>query len=296
MKTREEFNAEVAKLAHVELKEVERMSLVDVAEEIILPRIAVIGGSQNRYSRISDEYLDFMADFGGFLHFNLRDKVGEVLFELGLQRISKGALLHCPVNLISILPDSYKMYSAAYDEPGLFSKGCWNFLKENIAILFKHTGGNVQEHTRKMVFGIMEHIDEEGKTDMLFNEEVAGVTPLQLRQLVEDYATQWCSEQERWDYVMIAKSNAAYRWVKKCNAGTMPYPELTKALVPCWSRNKAYFKEEWKNIDWRLFSKNVDFEKESFYEGFTKKVLKCLGLYDVLTLSKIKSEIKAFKG
>ena len=294
MKTREEFNEAVAKLALVEVKEVERMSLAAVAEEIILPRIAREGGSWNRCPRISDDYMDFMADFGGFIHYNLNDVVCMVLFEIGLQRISKGALWHCPVNLLDILPASYKMYSAAYDEPGVFSKGCWNFLKKNIAFLFNNIGGNVQVHMRKMVFGIMEHIDEEGNTKLNYDAKSAGVTPLELRKLVEDYATLWCSEQERWNYVMIARSDNAYRWVKKCNAGIMPYSELTEALAPCWSRNKAYFKEEWKNIDWKLFSKNVDFEKEQFYGGFVKKFLKAVGLYKIFTLSKIKKEIDAF--
>ena len=296
METRADFNQEVARLAYVNLATVEKMKLVDIVDEIILPRIALIGGAQNRNPRISDTFMNFMADYGHFIHFNVTDKWKTVLFEIALQRLSKGALLHTPVNLIEILPEEYKMYTAAYDEPGIFNKACWNFLSTNIPILFNNIGGVVQGHAHKIVFGIMQYISEDGKTCMPFNEEDAGITPLELRQLVEEYAKDWCSEEERWNYVMEAKNDKAYLWVKECNAGGIPYLKLTKSLAPFWSKNKAFFKDNFEVISWDVFCQHVDFDKEKFYVGWKKKFLKCLGLYKDLTVSKIKAEIKAYKG
>ncbi len=293
MGTREKFNNAVAKMAMVSVEEVKGMELVDVCKKIILPKIALIGGSQSRYSRLSDNYMELMAEYGHFLYHNTKNEVVSVLFELGLQRMSKGALLHAPVDLLKTLPDAYKMYTTAYDEPGLFSEGCWEFLKTNLPLVFNNIDGNVKRHARTIVFGIMEHISEKGETDMLWLDEV--VKPMEVRKLVEPYATTMCSENERWDYVMRAKTEVAYRWVKKCNAGIVPYYNLTKALAPKWMQNKAFFKDAFNVMDWRLFEENVDFDKEKFYTGKTRKFLEFFGLYKMLTLKKIKAEIKAYE-
>ena len=103
-----------------------------------------------------------------------------------------------------------------------------------------------------------------------------------------------CSENERWDYVMRAKSNNAYLWVKKCNAGIVPYSNLTKVLAPVWMQNKAFFKDSFDVISWDLFKKYANLDNELFYTGKKKKFLKMLGVYDMLVLRKIKKEIKAY--
>ena len=272
MGTREKFNNAVAKMAMVSVEEVKGMELVDVCKKIILPKIALVGGSQSRYSRLSDNYMELMAEYGHFLYHNTKNEVVSVLLELGLQRMSKGALLHAPVDLLKTLPDAYKMYTTAYDEPGLFSEGCWEFLKTNLPLVFNNIDGNVKRHARTIVFGIMEHISEKGETDMLWLDEV--VKPSEVRKLVEPYATTMCSENERWDYVMRAKSNNAYLWVKKCNAGIVPYSNLTKVLAPVWMQNKAFFKDSFDVISWDLFKKYANLDNELFYTGKKKKFLK----------------------
>lgn len=288
---KEKFYKKVAELSMVDIMELQVMSLKDVCENVILPKIARPGGSWNRYSRLSDAYMDLMAEFGSYLYHSLKDEVVDVMFEIGMQRLSKGALLHAPVNLLEGLPDRYKMYSCVGDEPGIYGKSEHAFLKQNLPILFRGLKSQEQAHARKIVFGIMEHVDEDGKSDILWDDKVAGVSRLELRQMVEPYATTMCSEKERWEYVLEAKTDAAYRWVNKSCAGITPISQLTKALSPRWRDAKQFFVDYRKVLCWDLMAKYVNFESETYYTGKTKKVLKFLGLYEKLTMRKIKQEI-----
>jgi hypothetical protein len=288
---KEKFYKKVAELSMVDIMELQVMSLKEVCENVILPKIARPGGSWNRYSRLSDAYMDLMAEFGSDLYHSLKDEVVNVMFEIGMQRLSKGALLHAPVNLLEGLPDRYKMYSCAGDEPGIYCRSCHNFFKSNLSILFRGLNGKEQAHARKIVFGIMEHVDEDGNSDILWNDELAGVSRLELRQMVEPYATTMCSEKERWEYVMCAKTDAAYRWVKKSCAGITPISQLTKALSPRWRDAKQFFLDYSDVLCWDLMAKYVNFESERYYTGKTKKILRFFGLYEKLTMRKIKQEI-----
>lgn len=290
-----EFNQKVAELANVDARDIETLSLEEVLEQVVLPKIAKVGGEKNRQPRISQSYMDFMAQFGHFIHFNLDTEVANVAFELGLQRLSKGGICPLGIDLVDILPDYYKIYSAKCDADGPFDKECWEFFKTCLPVMFRSMKGMVARHVKMIVFAVMEHVDEDGTSDMQFDENVAGVTLLELRKLVEPYATIYCSEDDRWKYVMVAKNDNAYRWVKKCNAGIVPIHNLTKILAPKWSQNKAFFKDFFGVIDWKMMAGHINFDGETFYTGWTRKLLKLFGLYDVLTMKKIKAEIEAFK-
>ena len=141
-------------------------------EQVVLPKIAKIGGKENRQPRISQSYMEFMAQFGHFIHFNLDRDVANVAFELGLQRLSKGAICHQNIDLVNILPDYYKIYSAKGDADGPFDKECWAFFKTCLPIMFRSMKGMVARHTKMIVFAIMEQVNEDGTSDMQFDENV----------------------------------------------------------------------------------------------------------------------------
>ncbi|MBR5598431.1 MAG: hypothetical protein IKW39_00155 [Alphaproteobacteria bacterium] len=297
MKNRDQFNQKVSEITGISVAELQQDTVDEIIVTVILPKIALIGGSQNRCSRISSTYMDFIAEYGGFIHTEAKQELSGLLFELGLQRLSNGALLHEPVNLVKILPDQFKIYSAGCDEPGIFSKACWNFFKRNLAIMYRNIPYAYMEHTRKIVFGIMEHVKDDGTTDLPWDEKVAGITALELRLFVESYAKHYCSEEERWRYVTRVKTNRAFLWVHACNAGSVPLYQLTAALAPVWQRNKAFFRTYFNQIDWGMFKNYVEFENENekFFSGGVRKVLKFFGLYKILTMYMIKKEIKKYK-
>ena len=150
----------ISELSGVEIKTLQHMNGRQLADEVILPKIVVIGGQDTRGWRIGDDFMQLMADYAPELYRN-DSYSGEILLELALQRLSKGAVLHEAHHLINSLPPAYQKYSAAYDQYGLMSDACWNFLAKQASFCLKT---NAAEHTRKIVFGLLDHLTPQGET------------------------------------------------------------------------------------------------------------------------------------
>lgn len=149
----------IAELSGVEIKTLQHMNGRQLADEVILPKIVVIGGQDTRGWRIGDDFMQLMADYAPELYRN-DSYSGEILLELALQRLSKGAVLHEAHHLINSLPPAYKKYSAAYDQYGLMSDACWSFLVKQTPFCLKT---NAAEHTRKIIFGLLDHLTPQGE-------------------------------------------------------------------------------------------------------------------------------------
>lgn len=150
----------VAELSGVEIKTLQHMNSRQLADEVILPKIVIIGGQDTRGRRIGDDFMQLMADYAPELYHS-DSYSGEILLELALQRLSKGAVLHEVHHLIDSLPPAYQKYSAAYDQYGLMSDACWNFLAKQASFCLKT---NAAEHTRKIIFGLLDHLTPQGET------------------------------------------------------------------------------------------------------------------------------------
>ena len=289
IKMRTEFNKAVSERSGVEIDQLERMSVGEIAEKVILPKILCEVGCPNFGL---PRFMRFMAEWGTFIYSN--DHVfGGLLLEIGMQRLSKGALLHEGVNLIKILPREYQKYTFAYEEYRIMTKECYDFLTNNMEVMFCYLEPKYREHCHKIVFGIMQHIDENGQTDLLWNDEIAGHTVLELRDFVKPYATTRCSEMERWEYVGRVANNAAYKWVvTEAPYGSVPVQKLAETMIHNWERVDDFYRDFYNEIDWRKLKKMLDLDKYSYYTGFSKKVLKLFGLYDWMTWQAMKADIR----
>ena len=128
-------------------------------DEVILPFIVFPTGQETRGWRIHDEYMAFMAEFGKFIN-EKSESAYNILAEIGMQRISCGAVLHEPTPVDEALPLEYRHYSAAEDQSGLMTQACWDFYKENAVLMLKNL--NLHDHAAKICLGIITHCDEHG--------------------------------------------------------------------------------------------------------------------------------------
>lgn len=152
------FLAKVAELTDMNVTELAAMPYRTVINTVVLPKILYPTGQDIRGWRIGDTYMDLMAEFGRQCW--LRDNyTGEIMLEIALQRISCGAVLHETYSF-KVLPEAYWKYSAMGDQPGLMSDTCWKFLQAQANICYQ--AKLTKEHITKIVFGLLDHLDEEG--------------------------------------------------------------------------------------------------------------------------------------
>lgn len=280
----------IAEACYVDVSSLEGLSMQELTDQYILPKM--VCPCYNRgYG--APRFLRFMAKWGTFIY--TKDKsVGGLLMEIGMQRLSRGAILHEGVNLVKRLPDEYKNYTFAYDEYRIMSKECYEFLEHNLEIMFSELEPQYRDHCHKIVFGIMEHIKPDGSTDLIWSDEVAGHTVKELRELVKPYACTRCSEKERWDYVGRVATNSAYDWVKnEAPYGNMPVQRLAEQMAPKWESVTNFYRDNFRVINWKEVKKRLDLDSYQYYTGFYRKVLKAVGLYNYMTFNAIKCEMIA---
>jgi len=152
------FLAKVAELTNKDINELNSLTYRQVINSIVLPQILYPTGQDIRGWRIGDTYMSLMAEFGKECW--LRDNyTGEIMLEIALQRLSCGAVLH-ERHSYKVLPENYWKYSAMCDQPGLMSNDCWKFLKAQANTCYE--GKLTREHITKIIFGLLDHLDEEG--------------------------------------------------------------------------------------------------------------------------------------
>ena len=121
------FLARVAELTNMNVNELAAMPYRQVINSVVLPQILYPTGQDTRGWRIGENYMNLMAEFGTKCW--LRDHfTGEIMLEIALQRLSKGAVLH-EAHSFKVLPQAYWKYSAMGDQPGLMTDTCWKFLQ-----------------------------------------------------------------------------------------------------------------------------------------------------------------------
>ena len=154
----EKFLNRVAELARMDVNDLASQTYRQVINNVVLPVILRPTGQDIRGWRIGDDYMAIIAEFGRECW--LRDNyTGEILLEIALQRLSCGAVLH-EGHSFKILPEAYWKYSAMCDQYGLMDDACWEFLKKQANTCFQ--ASLTKEHIVKIVFGLLDHLDEEG--------------------------------------------------------------------------------------------------------------------------------------
>ena len=234
------FVKRVAELSGVSQNEIATMFHSDIVYQVILPKILHEGGQDIRGWRISEDFMMLIADYGEY--FWQQDWMsGEILLEIAMQRISNGAVLHEPTKY-DVLPQRYDKYSAALDQPGLMTEGCWQFLNNQAKTCLQSK--NLKGHMSKIICGLAEHLDKNGETKngyMLSSSCLKSVTPKELFN---------------WAWQRI------YR-----DKNIDPYDIYCYFATPKrWRLYPVLFKEHWSKID------KKDFYRRIGVKGFFNKL------------------------
>lgn len=213
---------------------VQNLSTREIVDQVVLPKILQPTGQDIRGWRIGDTYMNLIADFGQEFYRN-DYFAGELLLEIAMQRISCGAVLHesTPITL----PAGYEKYSVACDQYGLMSEGCWNFIKMQTDLCLQLPTTN--NHMKKIIFGLVDHLTPEG-------EKLGGYMLGSI------------------DYKLDGK--IVYKFAMETLKKFVPFEELYQhwATPESYSKQAAFFKENWNLIDKKDFFKRIG--KTGFFE------------------------------
>ena len=147
-----------------------KMTQRQLVDEVILPLWLKPSGQSTRGWRIPDSFMEFMARFGDYCY-EKDPATGAVLYELALQRISCGAVMHKhrEVGIMEFLPARYSIYAVGCDQPGLLSPRCWEFLRSQMKYMLSIE--ETKEHATAILFGVLDNIDCQGN---LLNGYIVG--------------------------------------------------------------------------------------------------------------------------
>ena len=135
----------------------------EVVDEVILPKLA---GTPNHRYRIGSPFMAFMAKFGETCC-HQSYMLGDILYEIALQRISDGAVLHKddPTPTFEALPAKYHPYASANGyvgcEPGLMGKDEEDFLLNCLEDCSYFS--ELRAHALAICFGLAENISLDGE-------------------------------------------------------------------------------------------------------------------------------------
>lgn len=121
-----------------------------------------LAGNSNRWC-INDRFMYFMAKFGQECikeDIKTGHDFSSVLFTVAMQRLSKGAVLHAPVDLLETLPFEFRGYSSYYDDYHIMTPGCLEFIYHGLPVAAKHAP--TKDYALTIAWGLLRHLDELG--------------------------------------------------------------------------------------------------------------------------------------
>ena len=134
----------------------------EIVDDVILPEMA---GSKDTRSCFNDMFMNLLAIHA--YDISCKDQtLAPILFELGLQRLSCGAVSHedmDDMHWIGILPREYLQYSPHWDFNHIMTQGCYNFIMNGLEMALKFE--KTRDHALKILFGLMDKITPTGKVD-----------------------------------------------------------------------------------------------------------------------------------
>ena len=151
----------ISEYSDKKVPELAKMSQKELVDDVILPLWVGPTGQRSRGWRIPDSFMAFMAIYGNYCY--EKDRItGAVLYEIAMQRISCGAVMHehRKVVIDEFLPNRYLQYSVGCDQKGLMSPACWSFLRDQMKNLLLYP--ETKEHATAILLGVLDHIDRNG--------------------------------------------------------------------------------------------------------------------------------------
>ena len=197
------------------------MSWNEVVEKVVLPKMA--GPKGTRWC-INDMFMNFVADNAYSIY--IADKyLAGVLFEIALQRLSCGAVLHDGTPWPEPLPKQYWDYSSRWDESHVMTNGCYNFIMKAIDTCMKCE--MTRSHALKVLLGLVSYISPDGAVNYgyLLPEEIE-------KKSAELYAK--------------AKRTAE-------EFGTFEEIYQSYARPGQWQKHKIWFGNNFDKLDWKEF-------------------------------------------
>lgn len=246
------------------------MTVPQLMKDYVLPHCLCLPRAGIRYPRIAGEFMELMAKHGkDFLEADY--ELGSVLLELAMQRITKHPDLPA-IDYRGILPDEYKPYSAASinpdgfnccpDEPGLWGSEEVHFLVEMLPTCLALRDAPFANHAQTILFQLLTNLsngfmwlDNPSHCDM--------------------------SKQEVWEKaVSIARQTG------------MMQVMIDRCVEAGWRCGKRFFKTL-SDAQLIYLVNKIDLEKERYYTGIKRFLLKAFGLYIRRTQEKIVEEIRS---
>ncbi len=198
----------------------------EIVDTVVLPKMA--GPKGTRWC-INDLFMNFVADFA----YEIESKgnyIASALLEIGLQRLSCGAVKHEATPWPEPLPEEYWSYSSKWDEAHVMTEGCYNFIMKAMKSCLRNKV--TRSHARAILFGLMKQLSPNGETprDSYYSLAMSDVCTksrfsalyCQAERLVEAYT----SEEEL--YAHYAQ------------------PEQ-------WQKHKRWFAENVQMLNWKKF-------------------------------------------
>ena len=219
------------------------MTWNEIANQIILPKMA---GLKNTRCCIHDDYMNFVADCAPILGYTFGQNLASIMFEIALQRLSCGAVLHDedPISWPAPLPAKYWEYSSCYDEPHDMTEGCYKFIMQGIGecINFDMT----RNHAFAILFGIMSNLQPDGSTCNSWKPGfVNGLKAIALYQIAEGMVERFANFCEIYHH--YAK------------------PEQ-------WQKHKIWFARNADKINWKKFFEDTQAASQgNFIQRYKKR-------------------------
>lgn len=199
----------------------DKMSWHDIIDNVILPKMA--GLVQNRWA-ISDIFMHFVANNAYDIYLIDKQKAS-ILYEIALQRLSCGAVLHESTTWLETLPKKYWDYSSKWDETHVMTSGCYNFILKAMEMCLKDE--ETKDHAQKILFGLLKHISPNGEVSHCYYH-LADFKP---------------------------KATELYFHAERLVEEYVSFEELYRnyAQPAQWQKHKLWFSQHYEKLDWKKF-------------------------------------------
>ena len=259
----------IAKLCKIDVCTLEGKSLDDIIKQYILP----LSLHEQGENFISSRFMQFLADYGQDC-MNMDSYSSEVLLEIAMQRISKGAVSHSIYDLNMALSEKYRQYSSANDQSKVMDQACWNFLRNNLKACCKISFHQTwRRHAYQILFGLLRCFDYDGGTNgsvrdgYEFDSHAVDATPR--------------------DIYLFAESVAVDVFSKK---------DIAEKLAPMWPQKKYFFKKYEKDLRGsykKIF--NINLVGEGYFSLWQRIALRIFCCYSWAVVRKIRQEIALYQ-
>lgn len=250
------------------------MSVPQVMRDFVFPHCLCLPRVEVRYPRISGSFMRLMTAHGkDFLAADY--ELGSILLECAMQRITRHPDLPA-IDYRGNLPEAYKKYAASSvnpngyngcpDEPGLWGTAEVHFLTEMLPVCLKLRGEKFAAHAKLILFQLVSMLNSE-RSEFSWHFDVRHCD---------------LSEKEVWKEAccMLYDANLVQEFVDYCLAGNWRSGMRLFSSIHFYGQDEEY-----------LLSK-IDLEKEKYYTGGKRGLLKICGLYNKMTRKRVAEEIR----